>query len=168
MTITYRLAKTDDVPAMSRLIAQTWRQAYRKIFSDQALDTIGDSDWEQGFYQGLEIGRDFIVADKEGKIVGSVIYGPGRLPDYRDLGEIYSLYVHPDQQGQGIGRQLLERAIAALNHEEIYLLVAAQQEDSRAFYERIGFTRTGILLDDQFKDEPFQEAVYLYKKEEAE
>lgn len=59
------------------------------------------------------------------------------------------LAVHPAYQGQGIGAQLLHRAISdALNHgaNAITLNTQENNERSRMLYQRFGFTNTGERL----------------------
>jgi N-acetylglutamate synthase-like GNAT family acetyltransferase len=63
---------------------------------------------------------------------------------------IWDVVVHPDYQGAGIGRQLVERILcdpAIANVERVYLMTTHQQ----SFYEKLGFTvnasTTMVLMD---------------------
>ena len=51
------------------------------------------------------------------------------------------LLVHPDYQGQGIGRQIMERLKQRYDTMHMHMLVA--DGDAISFYEKCGFTRAG-------------------------
>lgn len=78
------------------------------------------------------------VAEDNGKVVGVIIAGhDGRR------GFIYHTTVHIDYRRRGIGKQLVERALSALEAEGINkaaLVVFARNENGNAFWEKIGFT----------------------------
>ena len=54
-------------------------------------------------------------------------------------GEIFGLYVHPKGQGQGLGRQLLERGEARLASQGHAVLPLTASLNAQAFYERQGY-----------------------------
>ncbi|MEL6385423.1 MAG: GNAT family N-acetyltransferase [Cyanobacteria bacterium J06626_18] len=51
------------------------------------------------------------------------------------------LLVHPDYQGQGIGKRVLEKLKARYEGFHMHMLVA--ESETTAFYEKCGFTRAG-------------------------
>lgn len=54
---------------------------------------------------------------------------------------IQDVMVHPDDQRLGIGTQLMERILARLDAEGVYMVsVIYGEENLRPFYERFGFT----------------------------
>jgi ribosomal protein S18 acetylase RimI-like enzyme len=77
------------------------------------------------------------VTEQEGQIVGVILSGhDGRR------GYIYHAAVSPEFRGQGIGKELLGHAIAALKAEGIHkagLLVFASNEIGNAFWESQGW-----------------------------
>ncbi|MCL4068785.1 acetyltransferase [Pseudomonas sp. GX19020] len=56
-------------------------------------------------------------------------------------GHLEALFVDPDQHGNGVGRALISRAVAA--HSELTTDVNEQNTEALGFYEHIGFVRTG-------------------------
>lgn len=53
---------------------------------------------------------------------------------------IQDVMVHPDWQHQGIGTQLMERVLARLEAEGVYMVSVIYGEEAlRPFYERFGF-----------------------------
>lgn len=84
------------------------------------------------------------VADEAGRIVGAVLAGhDGRR------GFIYHLAVRGELRGRGIGRALVEAALAALRAEGIAkaaLVVFSSNAAGNGFWERMGFDRRNDLV----------------------
>ncbi len=89
-----------------------------------------------------EVRRDAFVAERDGKIVGyaDVLEGaPTRV-------ELARIYVLPAEQGRGVGRALLEAAVAAARRRGAARLEVAVDARNRAglrWYAGRGFRRTG-------------------------
>ena len=79
----------------------------------------------------------FLVAEAEGQIIGAVMGGfDGRR------GLIYHLAVDPAYRRQGIGSALmaeLERRLVAKGCLRAYLLVTEDNQETIAFYRRLGW-----------------------------
>src|SRR5208282_325071 len=73
-------------------------------------------------------------------VVGFVSAGRTRAGLEHYAGEIYTLYVTPDFQNQGIGTRLLEAAFQRLDAEDIcgVMLWVLARNPSRFFYEAAG------------------------------
>ena len=84
------------------------------------------------------------VAEEDGRIIGSIIAGnDGRR------GSIYHTAVRTDRQRQGIGRSLVEHAMAALEKEgisKVFLVVFARNSRGNAFWEKLGFTERHDII----------------------
>ena len=55
--------------------------------------------------------------------------------------------VHPEAQGQGIGRSMMEHALALAREAGCYKLALSSNQrrtEAHAFYERLGFERHGV------------------------
>ena len=55
-------------------------------------------------------GPRWIIATKDGSVIGFVSFGASRDEDTPDQGEVYGLYVDPDYWHQGVGRALMDSA----------------------------------------------------------
>ncbi|MBQ8555370.1 MAG: GNAT family N-acetyltransferase [Clostridia bacterium] len=102
------------------------------------LNTTDDS--REGITQHLRRNpATCFVAEEGGCIVGVIMAGhDGRR------GFIHHTTVAVSHRHQGIGRQLTENALNALEQEGIHkvaLLVFSRNETGNAFWERMGFTR---------------------------
>ena len=84
------------------------------------------------------------VAEEDGRIIGSIIAGnDGRR------GSIYHTAVRTDRQRQGIGRSLVEHAMAALEGKgisKVFLVVFARNSRGNAFWEKQGFTERHDII----------------------
>ena len=79
-----------------------------------------------------EEGRTIFVAVKDGKAIGII----GMVHGNRARGVIAHLAVHPDTRRQGIGRRLIDNAVAALGLKDIE---AETDQDAVGFYRACGF-----------------------------
>jgi ribosomal protein S18 acetylase RimI-like enzyme len=105
---------------------------------------------EENLAKGDASGYLFLFAEKAGITIGYACYGPipGTLASY----DFYWLAVHPDYQGQGIGKKILaqmEALIIAGGGRKIYLDTSsrAQYEPTRKFHERNGYRQCAFLED---------------------
>ena len=56
-------------------------------------------------------------------------------------GHLEALFIHPDQHGKGIGKAFIQRAVSRF--PALTTDVNEQNPGALAFYERVGFDRTG-------------------------
>jgi phosphinothricin acetyltransferase len=90
----------------------------------------------------------WVCEDAEGRMAGWVSYSDfyGR-PAYGATAEL-SIYLHADRRGQGLGRYLLEQAIAHAPQVGVTTLLGfifGHNTPSLALFERHGFARWGDL-----------------------
>ncbi len=78
-----------------------------------------------------------LVGELDGEIVASVMVGHDG-----HRGTLYYVSVDPDQQGNGFGRQVVRHAenwLGAHGVWKVNLLLRAENEKVRAFYESLGY-----------------------------
>lgn len=102
------------------------------------------------FYESLlaELPESFLVAEINGKLVGYIMckieYG---FSNFKKLGfvkkgHVVSVAVLEEQRKKGIGRSLIEEAIAGAKikkADELYLEVRCSNNEAVRIYEKIGF-----------------------------
>jgi ribosomal protein S18 acetylase RimI-like enzyme len=139
--ITIRQARPSDAREIARLDIETWRTTYAGVLSASYLLGLSERRREAG-WRGviLREPRDVRVAtDHTGAIRGFGSCGPNRGDPFF-AGEVFTLYVAPDWQNQGIGRRLLiallRRLVASGRRSAIVWVL--RDNPARFFYERLG------------------------------
>lgn len=138
--ITIRQARPGDARGIARLDVETWRTTYAGILTTQFLVGLSERRRELGWATLIEREpRDVRVAvDGDGTILGFGSCGRNRA-DREFAGEVFTLYVAPDAQNQGIGRGLLfalfERLVAQGCLSAIIWVL--RENPARFFYQRL-------------------------------
>ena len=107
-------------------------------------------------YQAIvEKGFPYLVAVLDGRVVGYAYANAYRpRPAYRFTVED-SIYVHPDQQGTGVGRALLsvliERCTAMGMRQMIGVIGDSQSKGSIALHTTMGFSLIGVARSVGYK-----------------
>jgi len=64
----------------------------------------------------------------------------------RNVGEIHEIFVHPEQRGKGIGRELVKKGIQHFRNRGLdtcELWVGERNEGAKKFYRSLGFREQG-------------------------
>jgi ribosomal protein S18 acetylase RimI-like enzyme len=139
--IIIRPARPGDARGIAGLDIETWRATYAGVLSASYLVGLSERRREAGWRSViLREPRDVrVAADSIGTILGFGSCGPNR-GDRFFVGEVFTLYVAPDWQNQGIGRRLLialfRRLVAAGRRSAILWVLC--DNPARFFYERLG------------------------------
>ena len=137
-----RRARVEDADAIERVRTDTWRYAYRGLMPDSLLDRLDyDATRRRALIAALPPQQFVLVAEDEGAVVGFCMGGRSRSPDSRFRGEVYAIYVLPENHGRGIGRALLHNATKELVERDLrsmIIWVLRENAPSRRFYERMG------------------------------
>jgi ribosomal protein S18 acetylase RimI-like enzyme len=141
---TIRQARLADARAIGRIEVETWRSTYAGMLPDRVLLNMSEqrqtASWA-GFLRHRP--GDVYVAERRSaspRIRGFGNCGPQRDPGFGFAGEVYTLYVAPDAQGAGLGRQLLLALFTRLLHcgHRSALIWVVRANPARFFYERLG------------------------------
>jgi ribosomal protein S18 acetylase RimI-like enzyme len=140
---TIRPATSNDVSTIAHVHVEAWQAAYRRgIIADEFLNTISEDERTGRWSEILERPEQatFVAVVEGHGIVGFSNGGPERegREDYR--GELYAIYILPECQGQGIGRQLvatLAQWLMDSGFDTMMVWVLAENQ-FRRFYERLG------------------------------
>ncbi|AOY56825.1 GNAT family N-acetyltransferase [Desulfococcus multivorans] len=100
--------------------------------------------------KGPDSGYEFVMGDHYGRLAGYTCFG--RIPGTTASFDLYWIAVHPEFQGRGLGRRLLqesERRIKAVGGARIYVDTSqrSQYAGTRAFYESCGYRLETVLAD---------------------
>ena len=139
--IAIRAARPGDARRIARLDVETWRATYAGILTTGFLVGLSAPRREVGWATVIEREpRDVRVAvDNDGDIIGFGSCGRCRA-GAEFAGEVFTLYVAPDWQNQGIGRRLLialfDRLVAQGCGSAIIWVL--RENPGRFFYQRLG------------------------------
>ncbi len=145
-----RRAVREDAAAIAAIHMRTWQAAYRGLLSDELLDGLSVSQRETFWREALagEHPGSVLVAAGDGAVVGfCAVAAPSRDADAAErVAEIAAIYVDPDIWRVGVGRALMEVALADLragDWHSVTLWVLAENHQARDFYARFGFEPDG-------------------------
>jgi ribosomal protein S18 acetylase RimI-like enzyme len=147
-----RPAAIDDADTMARVKVDTWRSVYSGIVPSAHLESLSYERTAEGWRQGILKSRSplfaaFVAEEADGQVVGVAMCGPAGGVDRPGQGEVYVLYVLPEFQRRGIGRDLVQacgRHLAGQGMESLIVWVL-KENPHRDFYRRLG----GVLVGEK-------------------
>lgn len=140
-----RIYRPDDLPRLQEITAETFGAVSIDNNMERLLGTFGTGDWKTrkvaAIAEDCRLQPDgvFVVEDGEGAVVG---YVTTRLNPTSSIGWIPNLAVDPAHQGRGLGRGLLERAIAFFRERgmEVAKIETLEQNPiGQSLYPSLGF-----------------------------
>ncbi|GAA1742297.1 GNAT family N-acetyltransferase [Rothia terrae] len=152
-----RPARLQDAHTLANIFVDGWRFAYEGLLPRAFLASLDVCEREK---QQKELiirsarAADYRmrVADRDGVVVGVCTFGKCREKDSENTGEIYALYLNPNNVGQSIGFSLMQDALAQLSHEgfiQASLWVLDGNSRALSFYQKFGFILTGKTKRDE-------------------
>jgi len=159
-TLTVRPANRDDLLVIL------------DIYNNAVLHTTASYDYEPAsldarlkwFDAKAQQNLPVFVADQGGRVSGWSSYGPFRAwPGYLYTVE-HSVYVAPDQQGQGIGKLLLTPLIEHARAQGMHAMIAGIDADnavSLRLHEGLGFIKVAHFKQVGWKFDRWLDLVFL-------
>ncbi len=146
MSIMVQEADFEHVDGIKRVCTRGWRETYDGLIPDDEIEATLEE-----FYDPTRLNAEvldpkgwdgWLVALEDDRVVGA---GGGGLTE-EGHGEVYVLYVDPDEQRRGIGTSLLRRMTEQQTAQGAtwqYVSVAKGNELGLTFYEKHGFEVIG-------------------------
>ena len=106
----------------------------------------------------------YTVAVVDNKVVGVMTCVKCRNEKYKDFGEIQSLYVLKEYQGQGLGRSLIEEGKKLLKHQgyKEMIIECLKENPSCLFYKVMGGKEIEVI-DSYTANQTLQCSVFNYQ-----
>jgi|SRR5579884_2282855 len=157
-------ATVDDAMGIVEIRRQCWLETYPNeaegfTYEDVRRRVEGEHGegidqtiqrWRYGISSEDGINRQTLVARANGKIIGFA--SPLKERGKYHLG---ALYVLPEAQHKGVGRNLLRAAIDWYGRDkDIYLQVVSYNTNAIAFYEKHGFRKSGKPVNSSVRPFP--------------
>ena len=155
MSFTIRPATVADIPAIAFIHVAGWRDSYGCIVRRDFLDSLSTQEKEKNWGEWFKDStmQVLLALDGAGKPCGFISFGklrtpiPGGSPIRPPYSaEVYAIYILPEAQRQGLGRQLMCAAALKLKdmkHKSLSLWVVEKNEKAVNFYKKLGGQRCG-------------------------
>ena len=133
----------EDAERIRNLVAST------SMFSSAEIDISAELVTER-VGRGQASGYEFIIAERGTKMLGYACYG--EIPGTKGTFDLYWIAVAGDQQGTGLGREILTRTEIAARADGARHLIAEtsgteKYTATRAFYRKTGFRKVAEIPD---------------------
>lgn len=171
-----RTATTGDAEGIARVHVETWQATYAGVLPDSYLVGLSHADMARQARANITAGAGSVttlVAEWRGMGTAPEILGFGSAGPARDTsllydGEIYTLYVGTDWQGQGIGKLLMGALFRALFDRgmEDAMLWVLEANPSRFFYQHMGGAQIA-RRQERVAGQPFPTLAYGWSDLEA-
>ncbi len=167
MTYIIRKSKITDAPGVAKVHVETWQSHYRGQVPDDYLANLSVEKrtkvWTEIFSSPKPSSATFI-AEESGEILGFCSVGPSRgvgMP--HNTGELYTIYLDPSKQGQGIGSALMKAGLDFIREQgfkKATLWVLKTNVKTISFYEAKGWRADGEEKKDEKNGFVFEEIRY--------
>jgi ribosomal protein S18 acetylase RimI-like enzyme len=137
-----REAKVEDAEGIARVHVDCWRTTYNNIIPRTYLDSLSYAQRTEVWKKNITNASNyvFVAENSKGEIVGFVDGGKRETNTLEDTGDLTSIYIFDQWQGQGIGKGLMKQLFLQfkkLGYETIFVEVL-EDNKSRFFYESMG------------------------------
>ena len=146
-----RLMNEFDLPAYKQLRDLMLTRHPEAFTSDAITEMRRDASSYRGRLPGGANGSCLftLVVEREGRLLGAISCEREPRAKVRHIAHVAGMMVHPEAQGQGFGRRLMESALSLLQRQEGLVLctlsVTRGNGPAVGLYESLGFTRYGRL-----------------------
>ncbi|EMD25469.1 GNAT family N-acetyltransferase [Amycolatopsis azurea] len=156
-----RTAVVEDAWPIAEVNVRSWQSAYQGLLPELYLRDLSvegrAARWQRILADPANRG-DVLVLVEDGSLLGFTAVD-------RERGELRAIYLEPARWGTGLGRLLLDTAVAALRdsgHREATLWVLDSNERARRFYAAAGWAPDGAEKTDTMpgEDVPLCEVRY--------
>lgn len=146
-----RDAGPGDAAAVAEIHVVSWKATYRGLLPDEPLDRLAVGDrlpmWQRYFDRPRgERGDVLVVLDDGGTVCGFANAAPA-AGHGEAVAELFTIYLHPDAWGTGLGHLLHEALVERLRergYREAVLHVHPGNGRARRFYEAHGWRDDGV------------------------
>lgn len=160
MSIKIRQATNEDMPSVLEIV--NYEIINTTAIWDYDLRTL--SQQEAILHEKKEKDFPFLIAEKDGKIVGFGTYGTFRFKiGYRFTVE-HSVYIHKDFHGNGIGSALITELIELAKKQKLHTMIGVIDSEnlgSIAFHEKLGFRKVGHIKETGYKFDRWLDSIFM-------
>ena len=148
-----RKAYPTDAYALVQIRDQAWKDAYYDVFTNDIIVNKNKnvSDSVRHLEDQINENNRIFVAVEDSKVVGFVFYAKTQ-GDHYDNGEIREIYVLPEYQKRGIGKQLFEKAVDAMKTLRFtsFIVACPLKNRNMDFFIHLGGVKKGNKIEKIF------------------
>ena len=134
----------EHCPELGRIMAESFRSAFREFISQETLDRCAVAENCAGLLANLPGEMTTVAGWVDGELMGLLVFS--RHPEGRT--EIEALHSLPESWGRGLGAAML--AFALDGNDATGLWAFEKNARARRFYEKHGFRFTGETRVSEF------------------
>lgn len=134
--------KKEDSKELARLVISAWREAYKGLIDADYLKNMDEEQSKNRWEKEIEENNNILIYRENNTILGVIKYGEGESE--KDKGEVFVLYVKPEEKRKGIGTKLLNTAKQELLKEKYKKMVVWCLDGNKigeGFYSKSGGER---------------------------
>jgi len=154
-----RVARAEDVGAISKLIVSSARGLSQNDYTDEQIEAAVSSIF--GVDSELIDDETYFVAEARGELIGCggwsrrrTLFGgdqaasrePGLLDPTQDAAKIRAFFVHPKWARRGVGRAILERCEEEAQRARFCALELMSTLPGLGFYRKMGYEASEPIL----------------------
>lgn len=155
-----RKANISDAQSIVKININEWKNTYNGIFPKNVLATL-ESKYDESVIKCQKNINEYLVYEKDNKIVGFLRFGVNKKSYENNYAEIYALYVDSEYHGLGIGKDLVNYLKKLLFDSYDFILVSTLKENTaNSFYQKVGFKKIATC-EFKLEDEIYEENLYV-------
>jgi GNAT superfamily N-acetyltransferase len=139
----------DMIAALADLLIETVAHGGSVSFMHPLAPQVASAFWAKSLAAADEGRRVVLGAFEQGELVGTVTLLLDCPPNQPHRGEIAKMMTRVNRRGRGIARALMIEAerIARERGRTLLTLDTAEDEGAGPFYDKLGYTRAGVIPD---------------------
>lgn len=145
-----KISDSADIDAVAALAHEIWNQHFVPIAGQEQVDYMLAKFQSASAIAGqISGGYRYYAITVDNEMVGYFALAP--IADESTEAQLSKIYVREDHQGRGLGREMLafvEELCIGMGIRKLWLTVYRNNIETIEFYERMGFTREGKLVQD--------------------
>ncbi|MBF6634403.1 MAG: GNAT family N-acetyltransferase [Planococcus sp. (in: Bacteria)] len=159
-----RTGTSADIASVQEIAKVSWNDTYAGIIPSTVQQSFLDKSYSTPMME-MRLKRTIILlAEHEGQPVGFANFT--KVDEDGDA-ELIAIYMKPEFQRSGYGKQLLNSGLSyLLNGNQLFVYVESENSKGRNFYEANGFELLEEF-EELFEGHPLQTAKYVYNLKTA-
>jgi GNAT superfamily N-acetyltransferase len=161
---TIRPATLADADCIVKIAHQTWWPTYREVLTAEQITYMLDAIYlsDKIAVQIEDGSQQYLILEDDGVPVAFAAYSPRE--DNAEVYKLHKLYCHPQTQGKGCGKLLVNAVIDAVKQAGVNKLDLNVNRHNKAktFYEKLGFS---TIYDEDIPIGPYWMNDHVMRKE---